>query len=504
MPELNPPDVPGSPYAKTAAPAPQQKPGDQAYAVAHSKLGCAYVYGATGPNTFDCSGFTQYSYLHGPGIDVGRDTNAQWNNQVTLDTVYDAFALGTTGTANPPGVLIPYGQLTVDKLEVGDLLLYFQPGNSGENAHVRMYAGGGNSIEAPYTGQVVRIVPVDLQGDAREPFRGVKRAKGGGSTGGTAGGGGSSSQGSGSSGPKSIGGSATNQNNDANFSATADLPDPRTNLPFCAAFMGVGGWRFNTLSLRGYQQQSLQIVRGGIVELMAPNASNTGGTFRKGGQFACYFMMNPESIDVSCAVNSDVTNPTQTNQTQQSQAPLWIQQQSITFDLVFNRQYEVWQGGVKGKNGGPGPSDIGVRWDIRALERLMGLYDAKADFGGKGAGYNGQTGLGAYGEGDRAPQALNVQVVFGGQYSYQFQGNMAQLEYEYTMFDADMIPVEAKATVGIMRRYLPMLSSADIVNPLVTQMGQSGTITFPYTQYPHSFNAKLGVVTTKKKGGVWI
>lgn len=503
MPELNPPDVPGSPYAKTAPPAPQQKPGDQAFAVAQSKLGANYVYGAKGPDTFDCSGLVQYAYLHGPGIDVGGDTNAQWNNTVTLDTVYDAFALGTAGTTSPAGVLIPYGQLTPDKLEVGDIVLYFQPGNTGENAHVRMYAGGGSMIEAPYTGLKVRMVPLDLQGDASEPIRGVKRAKGGGSTGGAAGGGGKSSQGAGSSGSKSIGGAATSQNNDANFDPTQDLKDPRTNLPFCAAFMGVGGFKFDTRSSRGNVQQSLQIVRGGIVELMSPNASNTGGTLRKRGQFACYFMMNPLSIEVSCSINADVTNPTQTNQQQQSQAPLWLQQQSITFDLIFNRAYEVWQGGVKGKNG-PGPSDIGVRWDIRALERLMGMYDAQADYGGKGATYRGNTGLGAYGEGDRAPQALNVQVVFGGQYSYQFQGNMASLQYEYTMFDANMIPIEAKATVGIMRRYLPMLSSADIVNPLVSQMGQTGTITFPYTQYPHTFNAKLGVVTTTKKGGTWI
>jgi hypothetical protein len=185
---------------------------------------------------------------------------------------------------------------------------------------------------------------------------------------------------------------------------------------------------------------------------------------------------------------------------------LWCQQQSITFDVVFNRMYEVWQGGVKGPNGSPGPSDIGVRWDIRSIERLMGMYDATvnpsgASGAGKAAPYNGTTGLGAYGAGSRPPQSLNVQVVFGGQYSYQFQGMIASLDYEYSLFDANMIPIEATATIGIMTRWLPMLSSADIVNPLVTQMGQTG-MTFPATQYAHTFNAQTGLVQTSKTGGI--
>ncbi|HBE9110556.1 TPA: C40 family peptidase, partial [Clostridioides difficile] len=35
---------------------------DKLISIAKSKLGCNYVYGAEGPNTFDCSGFTQWCY----------------------------------------------------------------------------------------------------------------------------------------------------------------------------------------------------------------------------------------------------------------------------------------------------------------------------------------------------------------------------------------------------------------------------------------------------------
>ena len=156
------------------------KPGDLAYAVAHQQLGKPYVYATQGPNTFDCSGLMQYSYSVGANLDVGRSTDAEWNNQTTLFTFYDAI---NALPGQPSAADLP------NQLEVGDLLLYFQPGNSGENAHVKMYAGGGQTIEAPHTGDVVKMATLDLHGDTREPFRGVKRSKAGGSAGGAAGGG---------------------------------------------------------------------------------------------------------------------------------------------------------------------------------------------------------------------------------------------------------------------------------------------------------------------------
>jgi len=498
MPNLNPPDVGGSAYTASNSSAPQDakpvasKPGDQAYAVAQQQLNKPYVYGATGPDSFDCSGLMMYSYAQGPHLQIGRDTSAQWNNQTSLSTFYDALQ---PLPGQPSATDLP------NQLEVGDLALYFQPGNSGENAHVRMFAGGGQMIEAPYTGANVRMVPLDLQGDASEPFRGIKRATGGGSQAGAAGSaaGGGSGSGTGS-GANSI---ANNPGKaDAGF-VDQPLTDPRNNLPFSAAFQGIAGFRYvgPKIGSRGAAQSTvltnMKLVRGGIVQLMT-QGDNSAMKAQKGGQFACYFMMNPSSVGTDCTINTDVASPSQQSAAAMQAAPSWMAQQTISFTLIFNRMYEVWQGTVKGPNGGPGPSDIGVRWDIRAVERLMGMFDAQALNTPKGVN---NVGLGVSGAGSSPPSSLPVQVVLGGPNSIQFQGYIGSMSYTYTMFDANMIPIEASVDISILRQYLPSLSSADLVNPLVTQVGYLGSVTFPYSP-KSTFNSKSGVVQINKPGGI--
>ena len=45
--------------------------------VAKSKIGSNYVWGAQGPNTFDCSGLMLYSFSHGAGITLPRVSKDQ-------------------------------------------------------------------------------------------------------------------------------------------------------------------------------------------------------------------------------------------------------------------------------------------------------------------------------------------------------------------------------------------------------------------------------------------
>ena len=48
--------------------------------------------------------------------------------------------------------------------------MYFQSGASGPNAHVMMYVGSSQCIEAPYTGQVVKYSPLQfVQAASDEP-----------------------------------------------------------------------------------------------------------------------------------------------------------------------------------------------------------------------------------------------------------------------------------------------------------------------------------------------
>ena len=70
--------------------------------LAYSLLGKPYVWGANGPNSFDCSGFTRYVYLHAEGKSIPRvsyeqakiGTAVARGNYLPGDLLYFA----TTGT----------------------------------------------------------------------------------------------------------------------------------------------------------------------------------------------------------------------------------------------------------------------------------------------------------------------------------------------------------------------------------------------------------------------
>jgi hypothetical protein len=208
-------------------------------------------------------------------------------------------------------------------------------------------------------------------------------------------------------------------------------------------------------------------------------------------------MMNPTSIAYDLAMNPNLPSPQTMNPIAPQISPPFVAQQTIAFSLIFNRQFEVWQGvnaaggqdfGPSG--GGPGPAALGVRWDIRALERLMGMFDAVAP---------NHMGIGVNDVGSNPPYSLPVQVAFGGPNSLQFQGYITALDYTYTMFSVDMIPVECSVDVTIMRMYLPEHSNADLVNPLITQ--GPGAAVFPFSP-TSTWNPTSGIVQINRKGGI--
>ncbi|MDB3058244.1 cell wall hydrolase, partial [Clostridioides difficile] len=94
---------------------------DKLINLAKSKLGCKYVYGATGPNTFDCSGFTQWCYKQ-IGIKIPR----------------------TVATQSKAGSAVDLKDRS--KWKAGDLLCRVGGGSSN---HVMMYIGNGQMIHSP-------------------------------------------------------------------------------------------------------------------------------------------------------------------------------------------------------------------------------------------------------------------------------------------------------------------------------------------------------------------
>ncbi|WP_442891906.1 C40 family peptidase [Corynebacterium sp. Marseille-Q4381] len=101
------------------APAPAVNKGQQIADIARSKVGAPYVYGAAGPNAFDCSGFTSWVYSQA-GISIPRTSQAQ------------AAA----------GYRVP-----LDQLQPGDIVAYY-----GGASHVAIYVGNGQIIDALNSG----------------------------------------------------------------------------------------------------------------------------------------------------------------------------------------------------------------------------------------------------------------------------------------------------------------------------------------------------------------
>jgi hypothetical protein len=116
-----------------------------------TRLGDPYVYGATGPNTFDCSGLTQWLYAR-VGLKIPRTADAQY-------------------TAGTP--------ISRAQLQQGDLV--FSAGSDGTTSHpghVGIYAGTQDGVpmvlEAPHTGANVRLTPLgQFDASAYRRMRGV-------------------------------------------------------------------------------------------------------------------------------------------------------------------------------------------------------------------------------------------------------------------------------------------------------------------------------------------
>jgi len=108
--------------------------GVAAVAAAHTRLGSPYVWGATGPDTFDCSGLTGWAYRKA-GLGLPRTSRQQW------------YAGPHVGLA---------------QLAPGDLLFWGTDPPSIH--HVAIYLGGGMMIAAPQTGDVVKIQAVYSNG----------------------------------------------------------------------------------------------------------------------------------------------------------------------------------------------------------------------------------------------------------------------------------------------------------------------------------------------------
>ena len=117
------PSSPPPPAAPTGAAPPVKAGASTAVNTAKAQLGKPYQWGGAGPDNFDCSGLTMYAWRAG-GVGLPHSAAMQ----------YDAIA-----------------HISVSQLQPGDLVFFYTP-----IEHVGIYVGGGQMIDAPYTGAVVR------------------------------------------------------------------------------------------------------------------------------------------------------------------------------------------------------------------------------------------------------------------------------------------------------------------------------------------------------------
>ncbi|MEV4168922.1 NlpC/P60 family protein [Nonomuraea sp. NPDC049709] len=99
---------------------------------AYAQVGKPYIYGGTGPRGYDCSGLTQAAWA-AAGVTLPRTTWQQW-------------AWGASR------------KVDLDSLQPGDLIF------SEGLGHVSIYAGNGQIVHAPQTGDVVKVVALSAYG----------------------------------------------------------------------------------------------------------------------------------------------------------------------------------------------------------------------------------------------------------------------------------------------------------------------------------------------------
>jgi cell wall-associated NlpC family hydrolase len=131
--------APGTAVAAEPAPASSSSSSSQAHSeaaqqavdTAKAQVGKAYEYGGAGPDTYDCSGLTQYAY-RSAGVELPHSSKQQ----------------SEMGTPVDRANLLP-----------GDLVFFYEP-----VSHVGIYIGDGQMVHAGTEETGVQQTSVDMEG----------------------------------------------------------------------------------------------------------------------------------------------------------------------------------------------------------------------------------------------------------------------------------------------------------------------------------------------------
>ena len=125
------PAVSSATVASFKVPPAPSKSAAQAVKFALAQVGKPYVFGAAGPDSYDCSGLTMASWASA-GVSLPHSAADQYN----------------------------YGtHVAFSQLQPGDLMFFYSP-----IGHVTIYIGSGYMVSAPQTGQNVSVIPSNAFG----------------------------------------------------------------------------------------------------------------------------------------------------------------------------------------------------------------------------------------------------------------------------------------------------------------------------------------------------
>ncbi len=121
----------GESAAPAAAPAAASGVAETVVATAMAQRGKPYVWAASGPGSFDCSGLTQYAF-EAAGVSLPHSSRMQSQMGAAVSRA---------------------------DLQPGDLVFFYSP-----VSHVGIYIGNDQMVHAPTSGDVVKVADIDVMG----------------------------------------------------------------------------------------------------------------------------------------------------------------------------------------------------------------------------------------------------------------------------------------------------------------------------------------------------
>lgn len=213
-------------------------------------------------------------------------------------------------------------------------------------------------------------------------------------------------------------------------------PNQRTNPPFDPRIWAVPGGPSAPGMPKG------RLLRGRMTMMHVDPTSIAGAPKLKR---ALNFLWNPQTISHGYSFDSSVLpagfqNPDDVGQPIQNG-------QSVGWNLIFNRMYEVMENA----------NHPGVLGDTQALEYMLGAWDGTAI---------------------RATQMLVVFGTTGDAKPFAYTGYITNANVEYTHFSHRMIPTIAAVSITLARRFFPNVVGGGVNTPASVNpnyVGQGGT-----------------------------